>query len=195
MIDKYDVIVVGVGGMGVLTSAYLIAESARFDGYDVKIGEVHGMAQRGGSVIAEVRLNKEKVFSPTIPRFEADLMIGLELTEALRYSHKLSSSGSAVINDYLLPPPLIDDYPQREAILSKLRRQINDLRLVDCYGIAEKIGARFVVNTVAVAASKAYSFLPVSNKSLLNALKSIFSDKKAKLNRKALELTLKLLGS
>lgn len=98
-----DVVLAGVGGQGNVLSARVLAETALSMGYDVKTSEVHGMAQRGGSVVCMVRWG-EKVYSPLIEVAKADFLLAFELLEGLRYLRYLGSEGTAIVNDYRLDP-------------------------------------------------------------------------------------------
>lgn len=98
-----NIVVVGVGGQGILLISDILAEVAFSSGYDVKKSEIHGMAQRGGSVISEVRFG-EKVYSPLIKKGEADFLLALEKLEALRFLDYLKREGIAIINDLEIPP-------------------------------------------------------------------------------------------
>jgi indolepyruvate ferredoxin oxidoreductase beta subunit len=98
-----DVVLAGVGGQGNVLSARILAEVAMGMGYDVKTSEVHGMAQRGGSVVCMVRWS-EKVHSPLIAKGKADFLLAFELLEGLRYLEYLSPGGTAIVNDYRLDP-------------------------------------------------------------------------------------------
>jgi indolepyruvate ferredoxin oxidoreductase, beta subunit len=98
-----DVVLAGVGGQGNVLSARVLAEAALSMGYDVKTSEVHGMAQRGGSVVCMVRWS-EKVHSPLIPAGQADFLLAFELLEGLRYLEYLSMEGMAIVNDYQVDP-------------------------------------------------------------------------------------------
>lgn len=98
-----DVVLAGVGGQGAVLTARVLAETALSAGYDVKTSEVHGMAQRGGSVVSMVRWG-EKVYSPLIPLGGADYLLAFELLEGMRRLEYLSYDGTAIVNDYRLDP-------------------------------------------------------------------------------------------
>lgn len=98
-----DVVLAGVGGQGNVLSARVLAEAALSMGYDVKTSEVHGMAQRGGSVVCMVRWG-EKVYSPLIEVAKADFLLAFELLEGLRFLRYLGGEGTAIVNDYRLDP-------------------------------------------------------------------------------------------
>ncbi|MDO5309250.1 MAG: indolepyruvate oxidoreductase subunit beta [Planctomycetia bacterium] len=101
--ESTSVVLVGVGGQGILLASTIIAQAALSSGYDVKTYEVHGMAQRGGSVMAQVRYG-QKVYSPLIPKGAATVLASLERTEALRYLDYLAPNGLAVVSDQVIVP-------------------------------------------------------------------------------------------
>lgn len=115
--ESTSVVLVGVGGQGILLASAIIAQAALTTGYDVKTYEVHGMAQRGGSVLAQVRYG-EKVYSPLIPKHEASVLASLERTEALRYVDYLAPHGLAVVSDQVIVPVTVSSgaatYPEMD---------------------------------------------------------------------------------
>lgn len=117
---KYNIAVVGVGGQGLLTLGSIIGEACMIAGLDVSIAEVHGMSQRGGSVIVHVRIGESP--SPIIPIGGADHILALELLEATRYAFYAKKGAIITANDFVWPPPLAN-YPSREAILSKIKEK------------------------------------------------------------------------
>src|SRR4051794_38800996 len=102
----FNIVIAGVGGQGVLLASKVLAESALASGMDVKQNEVHGMAQRGGSVISFVRIG-EKVFSPVVTPGSADILISFEPLEALRYCHYLKNDGMLVYNKARINPSTV----------------------------------------------------------------------------------------
>lgn len=115
MNDVKSILLVGVGGQGAILTAKVLVNGLMRAGYDVKMSEVHGMSQRGGSVSTQVRWG-EKVYSPLIGQGEADYMVAFEKMEAVRYADILKPDGVAVINDYEIPSATIASgactYPQ-----------------------------------------------------------------------------------
>lgn len=113
--DSTSVVLVGVGGQGILLASAVIAQAALSVGYDVKTYEIHGMAQRGGSVVSQVRYGR-KVYSPLVPKGEATVLASLERTEALRYTDYLASGGLAVVSDQVIVPVTVSSgsakYPE-----------------------------------------------------------------------------------
>jgi len=145
-----DIVIVGVGGQGILTSSTIIAKAAMKAGLNVLTSEVHGMAQRGGSVEVHVRIGD--VLSPLIPPGNADVMIALELVEALRYSKYLSSDSTVIINRKRIVPTTVtlglSNYPDEETVLSKLREITPKIYPVNASEIAEELGSVQATNVV-----------------------------------------------
>ena len=143
-----NVIMAGVGGQGIILASDILAEVAMRHGYDVKKSEIHGMAQRGGSVMSHVRFSKQ-VFSPIIPRGECDILLSFEELETARYLEFLKPGAWIVINRYRLPPPTVsigkEEYPDVEGIV---RKKTQRFMFVEADNIALSLGNRRVLNSV-----------------------------------------------
>ncbi len=141
-------ILVGVGGQGAILTAKVFVSGLMKAGYDVKMSEVHGMSQRGGSVSTQVHWG-EKVYSPVIGEGAADLMVAFEKMEAVRYSHFLKPDGIAVINDYAMPSSTIaaglEEYP--EGCLEAMTANFKCFTL-DAAKIAMDLGSAKCMNIV-----------------------------------------------
>lgn len=133
---NYNIAIVGVGGQGLLTLGSVIGVACMMRKIDIAIAEVHGMSQRGGSVIVHVRLGNEP--SPIIPIGGADHIISLELLEAARYIQYAKRNSIITINDFIWPPPLAS-YPSKEEILRELRGKDVDIYLFDANELSNKI--------------------------------------------------------
>lgn len=124
MREDYNILVVGVGGQGNILFSRILGEVFLDDGYDVKISEVHGMAQRGGSVVTFVRAG-DRVYSPLIDKAQADYIIAFEKLEALRWLEYLKRDGVLIFSDYEIPPLSVtngkDKYPDVIRILEDLK--------------------------------------------------------------------------
>ena len=144
------IMIVGVGGQGTLLASRILGNAVINEGYDVKLSEVHGMSQRGGSVVTYVKYG-EKVFSPIIGEGEADIVLAFELLEAYRALPYLKRGGKMIVNDQRINPmPVITGaakYP--EDILGKLSETV-DLTHVDALSIADKAGNIKAVNVVLI---------------------------------------------
>ena len=143
-----NIMIVGVGGQGTLLTSRIIGKTALEQGLDVKISEVHGMAQRGGSVVTFVRFG-EKVYEPVVEEGQADVIIAFERLEALRYSHFLKKDGVIVVNDCRIDPMTVvigaKTYP--ENILEGLK-ETHTLYSIDGMEIAKSLGNSKVLNSV-----------------------------------------------
>ena len=140
--------IVGVGGQGTLLTSRIIGKTAQAKGYDVKISEVHGMAQRGGSVVTFVRYGKN-VCEPVVEEGQADLLIAFEQLEALRYAHFLKKDGVMVVNDCKIEPMTVVtgamQYPDN--IMETLRKK-HKVYAIDAVEVARSLGNSKVVNSV-----------------------------------------------
>lgn len=145
-----NIMIAGVGGQGTLLASKVLGSLLLGQGYDVKVSEVHGMAQRGGSVVTYVRYG-EKVASPIIDRGEADILMAFELLEAARWAGYLKAKSGVLIanTQRILPMPVITgaaEYP--EDIEARLKEVCPGAVLVDALAPAEKAGSAKAVNVV-----------------------------------------------
>ena len=148
-----NILLVGVGGQGILLASEILAEAFMIAGFDVKKSEIHGMSQRGGSVVSHVRFGK-KVFSPVVPEGEGDILFGFELLETCRYLHLLRSGAKVIANDFRIQPPSVllgqERYPDN--LQGKISARFPDFQLVDGLKIATETGNPRVANTVLLGA-------------------------------------------
>jgi len=133
---NYDILVTGVGGQGLLTLGSIIGVACSIRGLDAAVAEVHGMSQRGGSVVVYIRIRSEP--GPVMPVGGADHMLALELLEAARYMHYVKRGGHITINDFTWPPPLVT-YPSREKLISEMRAKGVKLSVVNANDLSTKI--------------------------------------------------------
>lgn len=169
---RYNALLAGVGGQGVLSMAEMIGRAAGSEGLRVKQSEVHGMAQRGGAVQAHLRISDDPIASDLIPLGTADLILSLEPVEALRYVAWLSLDGALITasNPFLNIP----DYPDLETVLTRIHSLANTA-VVDADALATEAGDLQAVNTVMVGAAS--SALPLSPESLERAIEQMFERK------------------
>lgn len=153
MLKPIDVLMVGVGGQGTILATRVLAQAAQEAGYDIKLSEIHGMAQRGGSVVTQVRLG-EKVFSPLIPAGGADVVLAFEKLEGLRLLPALKPGGTIIINEQEIPPvPVlvgVAEYPAN--IVEYIRSAVSNVVAVNALEIAEKCGNPKAANMVLLGA-------------------------------------------
>jgi len=181
----FNIVIAGVGGQGVLMASKVLAESALAGGMDAKQNEVHGMAQRGGSVISFVRIGK-KVYSPVVTPGTADLLISFEPLEALRYVHYLKPRGLLVYNTVTINPSTVASgmatYPPDVA--EQIARACPGARGFDALAIAKAAGNAKAVNMVMVGS--VMKNLPLDPAIVEGVVAEISREKGADINLRAL---------
>ena len=177
---------VGVGGQGVLLASDILAEVGVEAGYDVKKSEVHGMAQRGGSVLSQIRWG-DKVYAPLVGKGEVDYLISFELLEALRWLELLKKGGMAIVNDQRLPPLAVSsggmEYPSQERIEKALSQAAKDYHIVPALAKAQELGTDRATNVVLLGALS--KFLDVPGEQWLKVVEERVPKKYVELNRRA----------
>ncbi len=145
----YNVLIVGVGGQGIILASDVLSKSAARAGFDVKKNEIHGMAQRGGSVSSHVRFGAS-VASPIIKTGEADVLVSFEQIETIRYFSYLSEKGKVVMGDQRILPPAVftgkQEYPPD--VIGRVKERVPDAVVVDGTAVADKLGYSRVVYVV-----------------------------------------------
>jgi indolepyruvate ferredoxin oxidoreductase beta subunit len=147
---KQDIILAGVGGQGIISIAFVIANAALAEGFEVKQAEVHGMSQRGGAVQSHLRLSRERIWSDIIPKGQADMILSVEPLEALRYLDYLRPDGTIITS--LTPFMNIPDYPAVEMILDKIRKLPGHI-IIDSEKLAKAAGFSRTQNMVMLGAA------------------------------------------
>ena len=182
-----NIMIVGVGGQGSLLASKLLGQLLLSRGYDVKVSEVHGMSQRGGSVVTYVRCG-EHVASPVIDRGEADFIVSFELLEAARWLEFLRPGGQIVTSTQQIDPmPVITgaaEYPG--ALVDAMRASGAQVDALDCLALAERAGSSKAVNIVLMGRLSHYFDLPAE--AWDEALQAVVPPKFLELNRKAFAL-------
>lgn len=187
MRETKNVMIVGVGGQGSLLASKLLGYLLLNQGYDVKVSEVHGMSQRGGSVVTYVRYG-DKVYSPVIDKGEADYIVSFELLEAARWVEYLKPNGKIVVNTQQIDPmPVIigaAEYPQ--GLVEKMMEKGISVDALDALGLAEEAGSAKATNIVLMGRlSRHFDFDEAVWQDALNAC---VPAKFLEMNRKAFEL-------
>ncbi len=182
-----NIMIVGVGGQGSLLASKLLGHLLLTQGYDVKVSEVHGMSQRGGSVVTYVRFG-EKVYSPIIDKGQADFIVSFEKLEAARYVEYLKPDGRIVVSTQEIDPmPVITgaaEYPQ--ALIEKLEKLGISVDAMDCLALAEQAGSAKAVNIVLMGRLSRYFDIPVEKWE--QAIEDCVPAKFLELNKKAFAL-------
>jgi indolepyruvate ferredoxin oxidoreductase beta subunit len=155
-------ILTGVGGQGILFASDILCLVGMYVGYDVKKTDVHGMAQRGGSVISHVRL-ADRVFSPVVPRGSADFLLSFEKLEACRWSDYLNKDSVVVINDEQVTPLALAStipYPDDDSIVAVLRTRAREVHLLSAGSLADELGNRRAANVILLGTLSHFMDIP-----------------------------------
>lgn len=186
--DTKSVLLVGVGGQGTILASKILTAGLIAAGYDVKMSEVHGMSQRGGSVVTYVRFG-DKVYSPIIDKGEADYIVSFELLEAARWIEYLKPTGRIVTNTQQMEPmPVIAGlakYP--ENLVEKMRAKGIQVDAMDCLALAEEAGSSKAVNMVLMGRLSHY-FPDIAPEAWQASLEANVPPKVLELNKKAFAL-------
>ncbi len=186
--EKIDFILAGVGGQGIVLMSDLLGETAMAAGYVVKKSDVHGMAQRGGSVVSYVRLG-DQVLSPLPRAGDVDFLVGLEKLEAARWASQLRRDGVAVVNDHSILPLSVsagaDPYPTDAQVLGTLHSKTDRVYWLDGVGVSASLGNPKVLNVVVLGFLA--SLLPLPWDAWLETLVRRVPAKYRELNVRALE--------
>ena len=182
-----NIMIVGVGGQGTLLASKLLGRVLCNEGYDVKVSEVHGMSQRGGSVVTYVRYG-ERVASPIVEIGEADYIISFEKLEAARYAPYLKKDGRIIVNTQEIDPmPVITgaaQYPSE--ILGELSEKGVSVDAFDALSLAEKAGSIKAVNIVLMGLYAKYVGIP--EEKWISAIEDTVAEKFIEMNKKAFDL-------
>ena len=182
-----NIMIVGVGGQGSLLASKLLGRLLLTRGYDIKVSEVHGMSQRGGSVVTYVRYG-DKVYSPVIDKGEADFIVSFELLEAARWTEYLKPDGKIIVNTQQINPmPVIigaAEYPA--ALAEKMQKAGLDLDAFDALKLAEEAGSSKAVNIVLMGRLSRY--FDFTMEEWMDAIEKSVPAKFLELNKKAFQL-------
>ncbi|RJE47815.1 MULTISPECIES: indolepyruvate oxidoreductase subunit beta [unclassified Dehalobacter] len=186
MTDITNILIVGVGGQGTILASRVLAGAVQMTGQDVKVSEIHGMAQRGGSVVTQVRYGKE-VASPIIPEGEADIILAFEKLEALRWLPYLKKDGSILINDQRIDPmPVVVGTAQYPSdVLDIIKKERKEVFIINGLGKAVEAGNGKAVNVVLLGLLARY--LKIDKQTWLDVIRETVPSKLLEVNLKAFE--------
>lgn len=184
---NFNIIISGVGGQGLITLLQIIAQAAFAEGFDVKTSELHGLSQRGGSVLAHIRFGRE-TFSPLISFGRADLILGLEILEGLRALPYANKKTIFLVNKYSFP--FLGGLPEDE-IIKKFNALIKSPKyLIPASQICQKeLGAEVVSGIYLLGYGVFKELIPLKPESVLKAISKIIPEKYLAFNKKALHLS------
>ena len=192
---EYNIVITGVGGQGVLTAANILGWAALHAGYKVKLGEVHGMSQRFGSVISYVRFG-EDVYGSMVPEGKADVMLSFEPVEALRYINYLKEGGMVVVNTKPIVPVQVSmgmaSYPSLEEIRKVFEEEFKAKWIgFNAEELAEQAGHVVTTNTVLIGALTQIPEFPLDAEHVREVIKITIPPKAVDINMKAFDLGIK----
>ena len=188
MSESKSIMIVGVGGQGSLLASRILGNVLLSQGYDVKVSEVHGMSQRGGSVVTYVKYSEDKVYSPIVELGEADAIISFEVLEAARYVSYLKKGGKIIVSDQQIDPmPVITGAAQYPAdIVKKIRDKGIHILDLDALSLAKEVGNAKAANVVLMGALS--NIMDFDEQVWLDAVRACVPQKFLELNLKAFDL-------
>jgi len=190
-VREFNIVVAGVGGQGTLLAAEIIGAAAVKDGLNVRVSEIHGMAQRGGAVVSNVRIG-DAVFASTVLDGQADVLLGFEPLETLRNLRSASEKTLVIMSSERIPPTELAamnmKYPSIEDVLAKIHLFTRKVVVVEAAELAGKAGSRLAQNTVLLGALAGAEEFPVKTESLMEALRELVPKRHVGVNVKAFEL-------
>ena len=183
--DTKNIMIVGVGGQGTLLTSRILGGLPVMKGYDVKLSEVHGMAQRGGSVVTFVRYG-DQVFEPVVEEGQADILIAFERLEALRYLHFLKKDGVLILNDQRIDPiTVVTGAAEYPAGIVELLEKKTRLFVIDAQAKARELGNARVFNMIVLGLAARH--MDFSKEDWLNVIEMTVPAKTVEINKRAFE--------
>jgi len=188
---EFNIVLAGVGGQGILLASQILGVSAVKEGFNVRVSEIHGMAQRGGAAVSHVRIG-EKVYSPTVLEGDADVILGFEPLEALRDMKYASQKTLVIISKETIVPTGFSlepvQYPSFDEIVAKIRIFTEKLVVIDALELARKAGSPIMRNVVLLGALAACNVLPIRTETLRETIKELVRPAYLEMNLKAFNL-------
>jgi len=185
---EFNIVLAGVGGQGILLAAEILGTAAIKEGLNVRVSELHGMAQRGGAVVSNVRIG-EKVLAPTVLDGQADVLLGFEPLETLRNLKFASEKALVIMSDEKIPPTELAakmvEYPSMKEIVEKIHLFTKNVIIVEAVRLAEKAGNVLAQNVVLIGVLTATGQIPVKTESIMKALRELVPPKHLDVNAKA----------
>ena len=192
----YNIMTSGVGGQGLMLVSNILGLACTEFGLNIRTAETHGLAQRSGAIYTHIRIG-DKVFSPLIPYGEADVLMGMEAIETLRYIEFLKPNGTIILNNYLWYPVQSTfvrvknheaSYVTIEAILSQLKKVTQDIHLINALELANKAGNPLTSNVVLLGALAMTNGFPIKIYQIEEVIPEVVPKKAIEANLKALRL-------
>jgi indolepyruvate ferredoxin oxidoreductase beta subunit len=188
---EFNVVVAGVGGQGTLLAAEILGTAALKEGLNVRVSEIHGMAQRGGAVVSDIRIGEE-VLAPTVLDGRANVLLAFEPLETVRNLRVVSEKTLVLMSDERIPPTELSakkiKYPSMEEILAKIHHFTKKVIVIETVKLAKEAGNILTENVVLIGALAATEDWPIKKESLKEALKELVPARYLQVNVKAFEL-------
>jgi indolepyruvate ferredoxin oxidoreductase beta subunit len=188
---EFNVVLAGVGGQGTILAAEILGAAAVKDCLNVRVSEIHGMAQRGGAVTSNVRIG-ERVLSSTVREGQADVLVGFELLETLRSLKFASEKTLIIMSDERISPTELaaknTSYPSMDEILEKIHRFTKKVIIVPTEKLSRQAGSILTRNVILIGAMAATGKTPIKTESLMETLKELVPAKQLEMNIKAFKL-------
>lgn len=188
---KCDIVLVGVGGQGILFAAEILGSAAIKEGFNVRVGEIHGMAQRGGAMVCHVRIN-ENAHAPTIMKGMADVIVGIEPLEVLRNIMFASKRTLVLLNTEAIIPSIVSvkgpPYPSLKDIMERVRLFTENVVPIDAASLARKAGSVIAQNMVMLGALAATHKLPMKLETLKSVIRELAPSRYIGVNIQAFKL-------
>lgn len=196
--NTINIAISGVGGQGVLTLAELLAKAALNEGLNVRVGEIHGMAQRGGHVVCTVRIGDD-ANGPIIDEGTADLLVGFEPVETLREIHLVKKGGFVLMSSYVQYPVAVSmgkaEYPDHKEILASIKKFTDKIIEINAQEIAIEAGSPRALNMVMFGGILGTNLVPISKDSAMQTIREAFPKKFEKTNTNAAKIGLEKVRS
>jgi indolepyruvate ferredoxin oxidoreductase beta subunit len=188
---EFNIVLAGVGGQGTLLASEALGMAAVKDALNVRVSEIHGMAQRGGAVVTTVRIG-DNVLAPTVLEGQADVLLGFEPFETVRNLKYVSGKTLVIMNTEKIPPTELAaknvKYPDLDQIVQKVHLFTEKVVLIDAAQLAKKAGSSLTQNVVLLGALAGTGMLPVKKQSLIEAVRELVPTKHVEINLKAFEM-------
>jgi len=196
--NTVNIAISGVGGQGVLTLAELLAKAALHEGLNVRVGEIHGMAQRGGHVVCTVRIGDDAK-GPIIDAGAADLLVGFEPVETLREIHLVKKGGYVLMSSHVQYPVAVSmgkaEYPDHKEIITSIKKFTDKIIEINAQEIAVEAGSSRALNMVMFGGIIGTNLVPISRESAMQVIREAFPKKFEKTNITAAEIGLERVRS
>ena len=196
--NTINVAITGVGGQGVLTLAEILAKAALADSLNVRVGEIHGMAQRGGHVVCTVRIG-DGAKDPIVDPGTAHLLVGFEPIETLREIRIIAEDGCVLLSSHIQYPVAVSmgkaEYPDHEEIISGIKKFTSNILEVDAMALAQKAGSSLSLNMVMLGGIIGTGITPIKKKTALDIVRKTFPKRFESINVQALEFGMEAVES